>query len=130
MRPQYGKMRVCNVERCKSSDTVRNQTRDIPVITPMLRSVVQPRPGYLRPMLLNFSSLCIIPRRWGFLGGFRVLLTVELSSVHHVGESGFRLRPLAGLEPTVGVNPELIWLEILKHLVDSDLDLLLTWYAR
>jgi len=61
---------------------------------------------------------------------FGVLLAVELGRVHHVGEGGLCLRPLSGLQTTVRVDPELIWSQVLKHLSDAVLDLLLAWNTR
>ncbi|KAK1242143.1 hypothetical protein MKX07_000129 [Trichoderma sp. CBMAI-0711] len=43
----------------------------------------------------------------------------------HVGQSLLGLLPLAGLETAVGVDPELLRLEVLEHLLDAVLDLLL-----
>lgn len=59
-----------------------------------------------------------------------VLLTEELGSADHVAKRGLSLRPLAGLETTVRVNPELLWLEVLEHFLDAVLDLLLAWNTR
>lgn len=61
------------------------------------------------------------------LSGLGVLLTEELGGVDHVDKGGLGLGPLAGLEATVGVDPELLWLEVLEHLLDAVLDLLLAW---
>lgn len=64
------------------------------------------------------------------LGGLGILLAVELSSVDHVGQSSLGLLPLAGLKSAIWVDPELLWLQELKHLLDAVLDLLLgrnTW---
>ena len=54
-----------------------------------------------------------------------VLSTEELGSRDHVLERGTGLGPLAGLETTVGIDPELVGLEELEHLLNADLDLLL-----
>ena len=54
-----------------------------------------------------------------------VLLTEELGGVDQVGEGGLGLLPLAGLETAVRVDPELLRLEVLEHLLDTVLDLLL-----
>jgi len=54
-----------------------------------------------------------------------VLLAVGKSSVDHVGQGLLGLLPLTGLETTVRVDPELLGLEVLKHLLDAVLDLLL-----
>lgn len=59
-----------------------------------------------------------------------ILLAVELGSINHVGQRSLGLGPLASLETTVGVNPELLRLEMNKHLFDSVLDLLLAWDTR
>lgn len=56
---------------------------------------------------------------------FGVLLTESLGGVNHVEQGSLGLLPLAGLETTVGVDPELLRLEVLKHLLDAVLDLLL-----
>lgn len=54
-----------------------------------------------------------------------VLLTEELGSVDHVGQGSLGLGPLTGLQTTVGVDPKLLRAEVLKHLLDAVLDLLL-----
>ena len=54
-----------------------------------------------------------------------VLLTEELGSVDQVGEGGLGLLPLTGLETAVRVDPELLRLEVLEHLLNTVLDLLL-----
>ena len=59
-----------------------------------------------------------------------VLVAVVLRSRDHVGKGRLGLLPLAGLKPAVGVDPELVRLEVLEHLGDAVLDLLLgrdTW---
>ena len=55
----------------------------------------------------------------------RVLLAVELGGVDHVDKRRLGLLPLAGLETTVRVDPELLGLEVGQHLRDAVLDLLL-----
>jgi len=55
----------------------------------------------------------------------RVLLAEELGSVDHVGQGGLGLGPATGLETTVGVDVQLLRSEVLKHLLDAVLDLLL-----
>jgi len=60
----------------------------------------------------------------------RVLLAVELGGVDHVDKRGLGLLPLAGLETTVGVDPELLGLEVGQHLRDAVLDLLLRRNTR
>jgi len=50
-----------------------------------------------------------------------------LGSVDHVLEGLLGLLPLTGLETAVWVDPELLWLEVLKHLIDAGLNLLLAW---
>jgi len=57
-------------------------------------------------------------------------LAVELGGVHHVGERSLGLGPLAGLQPTVRVDPQLLGLEVHQHLADSVLDRLLAWDTR
>ena len=59
-----------------------------------------------------------------------VLLTEELGGVDQVGEGGLGLLPLAGLETAVRVDPELLRLEVLEHLLDAVLDLLLAGNSR
>lgn len=54
-----------------------------------------------------------------------VLLTEVLGSIDHVGQRSLSLGPLTGLETAVGVDPELLRLEVLKHLLDLAPDLLL-----
>jgi hypothetical protein len=54
-----------------------------------------------------------------------VLLTEELGGVDQVGEGGLGLLPLTGLETTVRVDPKLLRLEVLEHLLNTVLDLLL-----
>ena len=54
-----------------------------------------------------------------------VLLAERLGGRHKVGESGLGLGPLAGLQTTVGVDPELVGAQVLEHLLDTVLDLLL-----
>lgn len=54
-----------------------------------------------------------------------VLLTVELGSVDHVDQRSLGLLPLASLQTAVRVDPELLRLEVGKHLRDAVLDLLL-----
>ena len=49
--------------------------------------------------------------------------------MNHVAQGILRLLPRSGLETAVWVDPELVWLEVLQHLVDADLDLLLAWNA-
>lgn len=56
---------------------------------------------------------------------FGVLGTEVLGGGNHVSESLLGLLPLAGLETAVRVDPELLRLEVLKHLLDAVLDLLL-----
>jgi len=56
-----------------------------------------------------------------------ILLAVELGGVDHVGQGGLCLRPLAGLQTTVRIDPELLWLEVLQHLLNTVLDLLFAW---
>lgn len=55
----------------------------------------------------------------------RVLRTEELGSVDHVGQGGLGLGPATGLQTTVRVDVELGRGEVLQHLLDADLDLLL-----
>jgi hypothetical protein len=54
-----------------------------------------------------------------------VLLTEELGGVDQVGEGGLGLLPLTGLETTIRVDPKLLRLEVLEHLLNTVLDLLL-----
>lgn len=56
---------------------------------------------------------------------FGVLLAVELGRVDHVGQSSLGLGPLAGLQTAVRVDPQLVDTEVLKHLLNAVLDLLL-----
>ena len=72
----------------------------------------------------NITLLGVTIRLFGVLG------TVELGSVDHVGQSLLGLLPLAGLETTVGVDPELIGLQVLQLLLDTVLDLLLAGNTR
>lgn len=55
-----------------------------------------------------------------------VLGAEVLGSVDHVDKSLLGLLPLSGLETAVGVDPQLLRLEELKHLLDAVTDLLLT----
>jgi hypothetical protein len=59
-----------------------------------------------------------------------VLVTEELGGVDHVGQGLLCLFPLTGLQTTVRINPELIWLEIVKHLFYAIFDLLLAGNTR
>jgi hypothetical protein len=52
-----------------------------------------------------------------------VLLTEVLGGVDHVGECTLDLIPVASLQTAVGVDPELIRAEVLKHLLDTLLEL-------
>lgn len=57
-----------------------------------------------------------------------LLLRAEvLGGVDHVGQSLLSLGPSTGLQTAVWVDPELVWLEVLQHLGDTVLDLLLAW---
>ena len=56
---------------------------------------------------------------------FTVLLTEVLGRVDQVGESCLGLGPLTGLQTTVRVDPELLRTQVLQHLFDTVLDLLL-----
>ena len=47
-----------------------------------------------------------------YLCRFGVFLAVVYGSIHHVGEGSLCLLPLSCLQTTVGVDPELIWLEV------------------
>lgn len=53
-----------------------------------------------------------------------------LGSVHHVGESSLGFGPLSSFQAAVGVNPELLWAEVLKHLRNAVFDLLLAGDTR
>jgi hypothetical protein len=55
----------------------------------------------------------------------RVLLAEELGSVDHVGQGGLGLGPATGLKTAVRVDVQLLRSEVLKHLLDAVLDLLL-----
>ena len=55
----------------------------------------------------------------------RVLLAVVLGGVDHVDQGSLGLLPLTGLETAVRVNPELLRLEVLQHVSNTVLDLLL-----
>ena len=59
-----------------------------------------------------------------------MLRSEVLGSVNHVGQRSLCLLPLTGLETTVRVNPELLWLQVLQHLLNSVLDFLLRWDTR
>lgn len=49
-----------------------------------------------------------------------VLRTVKLGGIDHVDQRGLGLLPLACLETTVGVDPELLWSEVsVKVLVTT-----------
>lgn len=61
---------------------------------------------------------------------FAVLGTEVLGGSDHVGQSLLGLLPLAGLETAVRVDPELLRLEVLEHLLDAVLDLLLAGNTR
>lgn len=80
------------------------------------------------PRLSPFLPLSSLQRDGSGLLG--VLGAEFLSRVHHVDERGLGLLPFSGLQTTVGVDPELIWTEVLKHLTDATLDLLLTRDTR
>ena len=54
-----------------------------------------------------------------------VFLAVELGGVDHVDQRGLGLLPLASLQAAVGVDPQLVGLEVHQHLGDAVLDLLL-----
>ena len=56
-----------------------------------------------------------------------VLGAEVLGGVDHILKRLLGLLPLAGLETAVWVDPELLWLEVLEHLLDADLDLILAW---
>lgn len=70
-------------------------------------------------LLRNHPKLACCSRLFGVLG------TESLGSADHVGQSLLGLLPLAGLETAVGVDPKLLRLEELEHLLDAVLDLLL-----
>ena len=59
-----------------------------------------------------------------------MLLAVELGSVNHVDQRGLGLLPLPGLETAVGVDPQLLGLEVCEHLRQAVLDLLLRGHTR
>ena len=59
-----------------------------------------------------------------------ILGTEVLGGVDHVGQSLLGLLPLSGLETAVGVDPELLGLEVLEHLLDAVTDLLLAGDTR
>lgn len=61
---------------------------------------------------------------------FGVLGTEVLGGGDHVGQSLLGLLPLAGLETAVRVDPQLLRLEVLEHLLDAVLDLLLAGNTR
>lgn len=54
-----------------------------------------------------------------------VLLAEGFGSVDHVHDGRLNLRPGAGLQAAVGVNPQLLRAEVLQHLRDALLELLL-----
>lgn len=64
-------------------------------------------------------------KRRSRLRGLVVLAAEELGGVDQVGKRGLGLLPLAGLETAVRVDPELLGLEVLEHLLNTVLDLLL-----
>lgn len=61
---------------------------------------------------------------------FGVLLAEVLGRIDHVGQSSLGLGPLTGLETAVRVDPELFRTEVLEHLLDAVLDLLLAGDTR
>jgi hypothetical protein len=61
---------------------------------------------------------------------FRVLSAEELGGADHVGQGLLGLLPLTGLQTTVRIDPQLLRLEELKHLLDAVLDLLLAGDTR
>ena len=60
----------------------------------------------------------------------RVLLPEELGGLNHVLQTCLRFVPSSRLQTAVGVDPQLVWLEVLKHLLKTVLDLLLAWNTR
>ena len=69
------------------------------------------------------SNGCIVVLLFVFC--LSVLVAVGNGGVDHVGQGLLGLLPLAGLETTVRVDPELLRLEVLEHLLNTVLDLLL-----
>lgn len=61
---------------------------------------------------------------------FGIFSTVVLGGVDHVYKGLLGLLPLTGLKAAVRVDPELLRLEELKHLLDTVTDLLLTGNTR
>ena len=59
-----------------------------------------------------------------------VLLAEVLGRGDHVVERCLGLLPLAGFEAAVGVDPELVGLEVLQHLLNAVFDLLFGRYPR
>ena len=74
------------------------------------------------------SNGCIVVLLFVFC--LSVLVAVGNGGVDHVGQGLLGLLPLAGLETTVRVDPELLRLEVLEHLLDAVLDLLLAGNSR
>lgn len=64
------------------------------------------------------------------LGRLQMLLTIKLGRVDHIGQARLRLLPLSCLQPAIRVDPELIWTQILQHLLNPIFDLLLTRNSR
>lgn len=56
-----------------------------------------------------------------------MLLAVSNGGVDHVGKRLLGLLPLAGLETAVRVDPKLLRLEVLEHLGETVVNLLLAW---
>lgn len=82
------------------------------------------------PKNLSFIAIVILHHTRKHLSSLSVLLAVELGSVDHVGQGSLGLLPLASLKTAIWVDPELLWLQELEHLLDAVLDLLLgrnTW---
>lgn len=81
-------------------------------------------------LFISIRYVCCKTLQENCLSSLGVLGAVELSSVDHVGQGGLSLLPLAGLKSAIWVDPELLWLQELEHLLDAVLDLLLrrnTW---
>ena len=129
--PRYGKTRCAMLNAAKKMETFRETklpnppvNADVEISDPALNLTSSSHAVEISVLTHHhFQPL----RRLGRLG---VLLTVILGRVHHVGNGGLSFSPLARLETAIRVDPELIWLEVLKHLLNSVLDFLLAWYTR
>ena len=82
-------------------------------------------------MLLECKARVVVCLTYTAISSLCLLLgAVVLGRINHVGECRLSLLPGTGLQSTVGVDPELLRLEVLKHLLDAGLDLLLAGDTR